>query len=234
VFLAKSHFRTHKDELITISAAWRHHRLSSTSNYCEQRSVSKEGKEELKQFSTTAHNQRLKLFNRRFWEIFKYKKLIPPNMKARVKHQMGESTFERMVIHCHDRWDVPAIMKSLPEKIKFRTNNKLVEEALRNHPAAKAYPPGLLDELVEDYANTKFSVLRLKILGEAISWLGTKSALDAFTNVLCLSFIDCLEILPPPIHSSSIAEMMILHLVLTDWEEAIAHLEEKTRAIGFG
>jgi hypothetical protein len=88
--------------------------------------------------------------------------------------------------------------------------------------------------MLEEIVDVKISVLRFKILSEVVEWLGTKSALDSFARVFYLAFIDCLESLPPPIHSQSIAEMMIVSLTLTDWPQAIESLKEKTRAIGFG
>lgn len=230
VFLVKNHMRGSSP----IPAAWRHYKMSTTSTYCEQRALSREGKETLKQLQPQAHNQRLKLFNRRFWEIFKHGKVIPRNLRETCLMFMDEPILERMVRHCWEQWDVEAILRALPGKIKYRLQNPETAEALRNHPALQRVDSETADKAVEDFVNSTYSVLRLKILSEVIAWLGTRMALPAFEKLIELSLIDCLEVLPTPVHSQSVAEMALISLTLTDWEKAIASLDSTTKAIGFG
>lgn len=230
VLLVKSHSRGE----VLVSAAWRHYKLSVNSSYCENRALSKDGMDELKQLQKQAQNQRLRLFNRRFWDIFKYNKAIPLNLRATCTRLVGEETLDRMVKHCWERWDVEEILKTLPSKINFRLNNPQVEEYVQKHPALQETSQEVIDEVLEQFVHAKFSTLRLKILSEVIEWLATPTALESFAKLVCLAFIDCLEALPPPIHSSVIAEMMLVSLTLTDWEKAIASLEDKNRGIGFG
>lgn len=215
-------------------AAWKHYHMTADSAYCDRRSLSKEGKLELNLLQKSAQKQRLKLFNRRFWDIFSYKKAIPPNLRKTCLRFCDEATLDRMVTHCHERWHVEEILRSLPRKINQRLGDPRVEEALRSHPALQGTIPEAVDDIVEDFVKTKFTVLRHKILSEVICWLGTKTALDSFEKLIQLSLVDCLEVFPPPIHSQSVAEMALVNLTLTDWEEAIASLDYKTRAIGFG
>lgn len=230
VYLVKGHARRGS----AIPAAWRHYRVSAQSAYCEQRVLTRDGKNELKALQKTAHNQRLKLFNRRFWEIFSYKKAIPPNLRRTCLRIIDdEATLDRMIVHCWEHWDVEAILKALPTKIIQRMGNPKVEEVLRNHPAFAGVIPEVVDEAVKDFADVKFSVLRHKILSEVIEWLGTKTALPSFGKLIELSLLDCLEVLTPPIHSQQVAEMAIVSLTLTDWEASIEALKDKNRAIGF-
>ncbi len=230
VYLVRGHLRQGK----MVTAAWRHYKYSPQSNYCERRAVSGEGKAILAEFKPQARNQRLKLFNRRFWEIFCYKKAIPGNLKKTLLRFMSAAKLEKMCRHCHERWDAEAIKAIIPEIISFRLKNKKAEEYLRSHPSLKGAIPEIAENLVEEFVNIKFSVLRLKILHEVIDWLETKTAFTAFEKIIQLSLYDCLEILPFPVHSQSVQDMAITSLVLTDWEEAIASLDSKTRAIGFG
>lgn len=231
VFFAKEHVRNSSQ----VAASWRHYKMSAESTYCEKRALSKEGKAILRQLQPQAHNQRLKLFNRRFWDIFKHNKVIPPNLRKTCLKFVDEETLDRMVRHCWERWDVEAIVRSLPSKIQFRiSHNTEVAQAIRNHPALQGLDEEIVDKTVEEFARCNFSILRHKILSEVVAWLGTKTAMPAFEKLIQLSLIDCLEVLPPPIHSQSVAEMALLSLTLTDWEGAIAALDEKTRAIGFG
>jgi hypothetical protein len=230
IFLVKAHLRRGQP----IKAAWRHYQTTAKTAYCENRALSREGKVELKALQKEAHNQRLKLFNRRFWEIFKYKKHLPPNLRGTCVRVLGEDRLERMIVHCHERWHVDQILKALPSKLEARFGNPEVEEAIRNHPNVAKADPEIVDELVQDFAKTKFSVLRYKILCEVVEWLATNSAMDSFSKLVPLAFIDCIECLPPPIHSQSVAEMILVFLALTDWEEALDSLESKTKAIGFG
>jgi hypothetical protein len=225
----------HSRKGASVRAAWRHYRLSAKSSYCENRALSKAGKEELKLLQKPARNQRLKLFNRRFWEIFKHDKVVPANPRKACLRFIPEDTLDKMIVHCRQRWHVEEILAALPQKIGFRQENKEdFEKILNNHPALMNVDEETKAVVVQNFAETKISVLRYKILCEVVEWLGSDSALESFGKLICLSFIDCLELVPPPIHSQFIAEMVITSLVLTDWEAGIESLEDKTRAIGFG
>lgn len=235
VFLAKGFTRTVRSQEQEVAASWRHYRVTTGTAFCDRRALSKEGKQELKLLQKPAQNQRLKLFNRRFWEIFKHNKAIPPNLKKFCLKFVSAATLDKMVAHCHERWHVEQILRSLPKKISSRLSNPdAVEAALWSHPALQDSPPEIINSVVDDFVKTKFTVLRHKILGEVIAWLGTKSAYDSFEKLIALSLVYCLEALPPPIHSQTVAEMAVVSLTLTDWEDAIASLDSKTRAIGFG
>src|SRR4028119_406439 len=78
VFLAREHTRNNSN----VRASWRHYWVSTQSTFCEERALSVQGKEILKQLQPEARGQRLKLFNRRFWEIYRYEKDVPPLDKA--------------------------------------------------------------------------------------------------------------------------------------------------------
>lgn len=225
VFLAKGQ---------RVAPHWRHYRVTVESEYCEKRSLSPEGKEELIALQIPAQKQRLKLFNRRFWEIYKHKKDVPVNLRRRCPRAVGEDTLSRLIKHCHEQWHVEQIIEALPRKLKWRkTQTEAVESALRIHPALEGVTQEIAEELVNDFVKTEISVLRYKILIEVVLWLKTVTARESFEKVLMLALIDSLEVLPPPIHSQAIAEMMVVSLALTDWEEAIASLDNKTKAIGF-
>lgn len=229
VFLVQGHTR----KGTKVVAAWRHYKYSHQSNYCERRAISKEGKEALNQFKPKAQNQRLKLFNKRFWEIYSLKKAIPKNLKKHLLQSASEAELEKMALHCWERWEPEKIKAMIPAKIKFQLgDNKKAEEYLRNHPAFKRTIPAIRDDVISDFINIQFSVLRLKILNEAIDWLGTKTAVPAFKKMIELALFDCLEILPLPIHSQSVQDMAITSLLLTDWEESIEAIKKKG-GIGF-
>ncbi len=231
VFWVKEHQRGDR----TIRAVWSHYRISPESKLCDRRALSKEGREILEKLQPKARNQRLKLFNRRFWEIVSYRRVVPRNLRATCLRYMPEETLNKMIRHCWDRWDVKAILKVLPERVKAVNEVSLKRELAAQHPAFQEVAPDMVDQVIQDFAVNEFSILRFKILSEAIAWLGTQTAKEAFGKLIQLSCLDCLEVFDPnPVHSQNVADMAITTLVLTDWEAAIASLDNQTRAIGFG
>jgi len=238
VFLAKGEI---------LRPCWKHYRVTTETKYCDRRSLSKEGKQALEKLQPKATQQRLKLFNRRFWEVFSFEKDIPKNPRktcevvnfaiAQRYQFKGKFDLDEMIKHCRDRWDVVEILKSLPDQIAAATDPQQSFDQFINHPMVKEFvesDPDLVLDSYESLTQFNFSVLRHKILGEAISWLPTSTARESFSKLVCVAMLDCLDLFAPPIHSSQIANMMVTSLVLTDWERAIAALEDKSKAIGFG
>ena len=221
---------------IKVAAAWRHYKIGVESNFCESRALSSKGKQELKQLSPTAQKQRLKLFNRRFWEIFSVDKYYPKNFYQICLQIVGsEKLLNGLVDHCLERWDTDKILEVLPESIKNSYGNPdVIKASLERHPAAQGLVTEEIEELVNAFSVTKFTVLRLKILSEVVCWLKTKTAKPSFERLIYISILDCAETLPFPIHTQSISQMALISLTITDWEKSIASLENPTKAIGFG
>ena len=207
------------------SPHWRHYAKSPNSPACEARALSKEGLEELRQFEARARGQRLRLFNKRFWKIFSHGKPIPHDLKRACLGLPGVSgtQLKKLSRHCWEKWDSDAIKRALPKRIQGLSVCEKAEALA--HPALEGLRSEFADSVCEEFQGLEFSALRLKILGEAVDWLGSRSAFEggAFDKLIQLSILDCWELFAPsPIHSSQIAYMAISSLILTDWEEAIA------------
>ena len=225
VFLAREHER----QGFKISSSWRHYKISANSTFCDNRALSVEGKQMLKRLQSESQGQRLKMFNCKFWEIYKYKKVFPA-LKATCLEFIDESTLNLMVKHCHERWDVEAIIKVIPETLSIS------QEALESNTVFKQLARQLpdtrdLQTIIENFTNTKFSILHYKICCEVVAWLGTRSAYSIFEKVIHLAFLDTVEALPQPIHSNQVANMAVCSIALTPWEEAIEVASD--RRIGF-
>lgn len=239
VFLAREHLRKNS----SVRASWRHYRVSTQSAFCEERALSTQGKEILKQLQPEARGQRLTLFNRRFWDIYRYEKDVPP-LDAATRRIFDDKTVNLLVKHCRDKWDIPAIMKIIPGRIEaiVETVEKRGSELV---PMLNSVGLGRLtfaeqqevlktaENSLNYFAGIKFSLLRHKILSEVIEWLPTETASASFRKVIQLAIIDCRAISEPPIHSSDIANVAVSSLILTDWEAAIASLKEPTKGLGF-
>lgn len=241
VFLAREHIRRNSN----VRASWRHYRVSEQSAFCEERALSVQGKEILKQLQPEARGQRLKLFNRRFWEIYKYDKDVPP-LDKETSHIFDDKTVNLLVKHCRERWDIPAIMKIIPGRIEA-----IVEVAEKRGselvPMLNSVGLGRLtfaeqqevlktaENSLNYFADIKFSLLRHKILSEVIEWLPTETASASFRKVIQLAIIDARAISEnQSLHSSTIANVAVSSLILTDWEVAIANLKEPQKGLGFG
>lgn len=239
VFLAREHTRKNSN----VRASWRHYKVSTQSAFCEERALSVQGKEILKQLQPEARGQRLRLFNRRFWDIYKYEKDVPLLDEA-TSRILDNKTVNLLVKHCRERWDVPAIMQSIPGKIE-----SIMDAVEKRGPELVTVLNTVgLDQLtfaeqkdvlenaqnsLDHFADLKFSLLRHKILSEVIEWLPTETASASFRKVIQLAIIDRHEIYKPTLHSSAIANMAVSSLILTDWEVAIASLKEPQKGLGF-
>ena len=239
VFLTREH--TRKESYIR--AAWKHYKVSKQSVFCEERALTTQGKETLRQLQPEARGQRLKLFNRRFWEVYKYEKDIPLLDKL-TSQIFDDKTLNSLVKHCKDRWDISAIIKIVPSRIEAitktveRSEPKLV--AMLNRVGLDRLAFAKQKDVLEvaqnslnSFKDIKFSVLRHKILSEVIEWLPTETASASFRKVIQLAIIDSLDFSEPPFHSSTIANVAVSSLILTDWEVAIASLKEPHKGLGF-
>jgi hypothetical protein len=233
VFLAKGEIRR---------PTWKHYRVSASTKLCDRRVLTEEGRECLKKLQPPAVKQRLKLFNRRFLDIYRFEKVVPRNPRSACQKKLKTLTgrvldFEQVIQHCRDRWDVKEILRHLPERIKQATSEQTFDQFLEND-TVKRFIESDPDLVIDTYlalTDKNFSPLRLKVLGEVIEWLGTNTARESFATLFYLAFMDCLELFPFPIHSNQVANMIVTSLVLTDWERAIAAIKgDETRAIGFG
>ncbi len=239
VFLAREHTRKNSN----VRASWRHYKVSTQSTFCEERALSVQGKEMLKQLQPEARGQRLKLFNRRFWDIYKYEKDVPP-LDAATRRIFDDKTVNLLVKHCRDRWDIPAITKIIPNRIEAIAET-VEKRGLELVPMLNSVGLGRLtfaeqQDVLETaqnslsyFADLKFSLLRHKILSEVIEWLPTETASASFRKVIQLAIVDCRAISDPPLHSSAIANVAVSSLILTDWEAAIANLKEPMKGLGF-
>lgn len=230
VYWVRGHIRGNYE----VAPAWHHYKMSSNSVYCEKRSLTSQGKEELKQLQSQAKGQRLKLFNRRFIEIYMHKKsfgMSYTKMKRLCNKALGEDC--KMVLEVSKQnWDPDLIVSKLPETIRRISRDERVIEAIAMHPA---FNPDFLpaSEVKEQILPEKYPVLRMKILSEVVHWIVTDSAKDAWEFVMLGAILDYIEVTRPPYDLGSIAEMLLFSFTLTDWVEAINSLPEPTRGLGF-
>lgn len=227
VFLVRGSSRKRGDKLEEVSPHFSHYKEGKV---CELRARSIAYQQYIEQISPQSRGQRLSLFNRRFWEIFSYKKVFPKNLKKHLFRTTGtdEETINKLVAHCWKRWDYKQIAeaadKALEESLASG-NNKLVDMWL------EVLNMDMESQEVIDSFKGATSPLNIAIRNEAIRWLGTKTAKESFTNLIMLGMYDLSEIKPPPWHTTDISYMALTSLALTDWVEAIANLPP---AKGFG
>lgn len=212
-----------------IPPGFKHYKITTATADCELRSLSKEGRQVLRQMQKPAADQRLKLFNRRFWEIYSFEKVLPP--PRLIKEATYDPQIVSVVQHCRDRWHVCEIAKMLPSMIALLDSPK-GREAFKNHPESQGQDPDLVANLVTRFEN--YPLLRLKIASEVVAWLRTGSGRESFAKMVAVAVDNCLQVSPPPIHTQQVANMMVCNIVMTDWERAIASIESPSRAIGFG
>ena len=218
------------------SAYWSHYPKSLNSRYCENKALTKSGREALAKLRPQAAKQRLALFNRRFWEIYTFEKAVPRNLSQAVLNAnvVGFTSLNEIVDHCWERWNVQEILKHLPETIKACNNPELLlKEAKKHLNFDNPVVVDLWQEVQNELIVVDYSPLRYKILCEVIGWLGTRTAKPSYSKVLLLAFLDCLKCSNGVIHSNAVANMAINTLIMTDWERAIASIKDQTRGIGF-
>lgn len=227
VFLVRGFTR----RLRYVTASWHHYKTSPQSPICEQRSLSAEGRQLLKQFSSGARKQRLELFNKRFWDIYCYQKHVPKNVLNILRLSPSQDTLQKIINYCHRNWNPEEISSGLSDCLK--AIQQAEPNQLKQHPSLKEVPETTKNSILQELTSLKFSALRYKILVEVIHWLKTVTAKRSFTCLMLVAIEDCLEVHQPPIHFQQAINMTICSLVLTDWEAAIAALDTPTRGLGF-
>lgn len=171
---------------------------------CENRKNSKKYKEYINFISPKKRGQRLKLFERRFWEIYSYKK---------------EVKFEKSA----DEYCKESFKLFVPElSIKFclKCEDAIREAHERSFNPKKSF---VKESFFTDWFDAAFSPRNRAIRAEAITFL--KSNYSCFKKIVLMALADAKE------SGKSPGEMMHFSLTLTDWEEAIAHVSKS--GIGF-
>ena len=230
VFLAREHIRKNSN----VRATWRHYKALLASIFCEERALSVQGKEILRQLQPEAQGQRLRLFNRRFWDIYRYDKHVPPLDKCCARY-VDNQKINEIVRHCKERWDVPAILAIIPKRIEDFVSERTRDEVLKRYADKSWVSDGIIQSVIDNLAKSEYSVLRHKILSEVIEWLPTPTASSSFRKLMQLALLDCIDISRSQVQSTgAIANMAVSSLILTDWELAIANLKEPLKGLGFG
>ena len=99
---------------------------------CENRVYSKEGKEIIRHFEIDAKNQRLKLYNKKLWEMYKDHYSITRDTVLRYKKRLGTKYIEAIAIESRKNWaknlkDIYEWLETTVETLKH-LNDKQIEE----------------------------------------------------------------------------------------------------------
>lgn len=217
---------------------WRHYEINVSTKMCDKRALTPAGKSTIKALGRPAEAQRLGLFNRRFWEIYSFEKDIPEKIYKRASTLFGPAQLEKAVKFCHKHWDAEAIKASLPSVI--REYKRLSVKGLDRHRiecygSSVGAPPQVVQEVAESLLLVNgYSTVRFKILNEVVTWLKSQTARESFAKLMCVAIFDCLDVKTEfPVKANEMLQMAIMALVVTDWERAIASIDEPTRGVGF-
>ena len=105
----------------------------------------------LKQLQPQAQGQRLKLFNKRFWDIFSYEKDIPKNLGKLFRKEGYEHSVKEAVAHCREEWNTKLIVQSIPGTIELMKKNPTYVNLVSDLHS------DLVDDVIEAFRNTKYS-----------------------------------------------------------------------------
>ena len=88
-----------------IAPYFAHYKTSSWKDYdCENRIYSQQGKEQLSQIEIEGKNQRLKLYNKHLWSMFKETKKIHKNHLQAIKKSAGKNFIESLSKAARQGW----------------------------------------------------------------------------------------------------------------------------------
>lgn len=173
-------------KIITPPAFCHYQAEKTTAEDCELRSERKDGQDYLQKLRIEARNQRLEIFNERFWEIV----VATFNVNTKILKKQCLAVFETKWI---DR-QVSLIRQELREKPVFYKQELIAfterHSALKDAPIEKGLKGGYTPtELIEEHRkySTYDAQLQQLIGQEAISWLSTKTAGYAMKKLLTLS-----------------------------------------------
>lgn len=201
---------------------------------CEARATTQEYRRFIKECSSERKNQRLELFNRRFWEVFSVSKDIPRNP---TKGLMDKAKLLEIAKHCHKRWNCEDILNVTARIVEESKTDSAIAFNVNRFSGYGLLPEQEMVEIMKASFSGIDSPLNKVIREEVIRWLGTDSAFVSFVKLIALAAYDLAEVEPPPWHTTKISYMAIASLALTDWDKSIKQVEgtkESTRGKGFG
>lgn len=170
--------RNGKKSLQIINPSFAHYPGSFEGFDCENRSLTKEGRERIEQARIEAKNQRLDLFNRRLWDLIRSDRNIrEKKVTAEVKKLMSQSEMEFIAISTRRDWRKyrPSV-ESLFDELEGASFELLVKQV----------SPSFKDEEEEKvfnsyFGNDKFSKrLHRTIVSEVCDFLETHTSGHAF------------------------------------------------------
>lgn len=221
-----------------IRASFGHYESESKSDVdvCELRSTRPEGKEYIEKLKMEGRNQRLKLFNRRFIEIFMTSHKIPPRDLKYCKQSFGEKWLTKTYQLVRVAWrqqraeisrnsedyfnlaikqsalELPPELKDFQEFMKQHGGGELTDEI------DKIYPPERRQAHLARMQSYD-APFHLSICNEAIEFLATRTAGYALEKMVLIAAVK---------HASVLAVMK--YGSASDWEYVLEMIPETRKA----
>jgi len=232
VFLAKGELQ---------QAHFRHYK--NAGGTCELRSMfATLPQSDRKHFTSEAKGQRLKLFEKRFWDVFKYNKYIPPKMIEKAEQTLPDGGFPEFCKQTKLWWLKPDSIYQAG-KVWEKIDEKSLAKSLELHRLDVNIFYPLLESDVP--IQRLRSPLNRLIRSEVWRWLPTSS--ESLRKVLALAVWDAAEIsrlqgqqitiagVPAIVNvnfgATEIVNMVCSSIYCTDWEQSIASVPKSK---GFG
>lgn len=152
---------------------------------CDNRILTKKGKQELQNFKIEARNQRLKLYNKHLWEMFKTANGLTRKEILRNKKLLGQRFLENLATQVREQWGGAAklLYNCIVEKVDLM---KQMSES--DFSEARTYHPSLTREEYESQSNYfKYQCdhrMHLLICQELVTFLATKTSSHFWLNLI--------------------------------------------------
>ena len=167
---------------------------------CENRLVSKAGRDRLEQIQIEARGQRLELFNRHIWDIFVANGCkTPATMRAeqrQVKEMLGKDYIKAMTQLCQEYWhdNFPKISESL-EQLCFEFFELPYKEALKERSHCTRLPERRkhLVKMRESLSHKSDRRLHLTICQEILNFLLTKKSQFCWLKLIACTLKSAME-----------------------------------------
>jgi hypothetical protein len=236
VFLVGESTRRKNGSTETIRAHFSHFKADANRGKdCEARSLTKEGRDYLQKLSPLARGQRLKLFNRRLWDMIREGKNIPKNLDRRIRAKLPRQAIEQIpdvIKHCRNHWNDDR--NGLESFLRRSVKALVVESARPQIPVDLNQSVVPLFNQMRDELDTN---LQYAIAAEVVDYLGTAPASGCFNDLIKVAILDAYELEQISqnhrFSTSLVHRMAVSTIAITSWEKVLLKFSKPQPGEGF-
>lgn len=224
VFWRRGHIRK-RGRAIWVSPRFCHYPGGDPQAFdCDARAKTKAGRDEIMRLQIESHNQRLEVYNKHLWDMFKADRNLKRDRLLKIRKAVGDAWIDTTWRLCQKelRRDIALATQQLAEYLQ--SPGELTEEFLRGRASEETLEA--LQEQQEYFAGID-QRLHMTICTEILEFLGTRTGGYAFRHIFTACLIPYFLASKSDIHSlkregiSVLTELIVWGVGGSHWIERI-------------